>query len=438
MDDEVDGSGTPPTSDELEPDLVELDTVKLEAIQLDIDPHVFDSIERAILGESRQLTRADVARESGVPEERLSALWRSMGFTSPSSDDDVLFMDADVEAVRLLDELLGLGIIDPESELAVARSMGRSFARLAEWEIAELAGGLTGENGDLDDVTVEGLVSQLLPVVEHLQNYMWRRHLTNAAGRMLLQAGAGENGVPMTVGFADIVGFTRSSRRMTGDELSELVETFESTVNAVISGHGGRVIKTIGDEVLYAADDPLQAARISLDLADGHYLDEHFPEVRVGVAYGEVLSRFGDVFGEVVNIASRLTSLARPGRVLMNRELADLLTEGHEDEFRVRRARTATVKGYVRLETWSLRHPKPVTESRRETRREAAMEVLQSTADPALEALESFAERLTGPPRRRRGQEPPAEGPREESAEQSAEDSGEASGRNAGGVAGTD
>lgn len=395
--------------DEVEPDLVEMETVKLDAIHLDINPHVFDSIERAILGESRQLTRADVARESGVPEERLSALWRSMGFTSPTSDDDVIFMDADVVAVQLLDELLGLGIIEPDSELAVARSMGRSFARLAEWEIAELAGGLGGLDSDLDDATVEGLVAQLLPVVEHLQNYVWRRHLTNAAGRMLLQPGAGENGVPMAVGFADIVGFTRSSRRMTGDELSDLVETFESTVNAVISGHGGRVIKTIGDEVLYAADDPLQAARISLDLADGHYQDDHFPEVRVGVAYGEVLSRFGDVFGEVVNIASRLTSLARPGRVLMNRELADLLAEGHEDEFRVRRARTATVKGYARLETWSLRHPKPVTESRRETRREAAMEVLQSTADPALEALESFAERLTGPPRRRRAHQSPVD-----------------------------
>jgi adenylate cyclase len=358
MDDEVEGSPAPPTSDAsdpetLEPDLVDLDTVPLTTVA----PEFFDTLERAILGETRQFTRLDVARESGVPVERLEALWRSLGFTAPESDSDVLFMNADVEAVQLLDELVGLGMIDQESELAVARSMGRSFARLAEWEIGEIATGLGVTASDLDEATVEGLVSQLLPVVERLQNYAWRRHLTNAAGRMMLQPGAGENGVPMAVGFADIVGFTRSSRRMTGDELGDLVETFESTVSTVIAGHGGRVIKTIGDEVLYVADDPIVAARISLELAEGHDTDEHFPEVRVGVAYGEVLSRLGDVFGEVVNIASRLTSLARPARVLMNRELADLLVD-LDDEFRVRRARTAAVKGYSRLETWSLKRPK--------------------------------------------------------------------------------
>jgi adenylate cyclase len=88
-------------------------------------------------------------------------------------------------------------------------------------------------------------------------------------------------------------------------------------------------------------------------LAEGHSLDPLVPRVRVGVAYGAVLRRLGDVYGEVVNVASRLTTLARPGRVLVNRDMADVLAE--EAEFRVRRARTTAVKGYSRLETWSLR-----------------------------------------------------------------------------------
>jgi adenylate cyclase len=214
----------------------------------------------------------------------------------------------------------------------------------------------------------------------------------------------------MAVGFADIVGFTRQSRRMSGDELAALVELFESTVSTSIAGHGGRVIKTIGDEVLYAADDVATAARIALELAEGHELNEEFPDVRVGVAYGDVLSRMGDVFGEVVNIASRLTSLAKPGRVLLNREMADLLRE--DDEFRVRRSRTTAVKGYARLETWTLKRPKPPLEgedaekeARRAARREAAMDVLHS-ADPAIEALESLAEKLTQPRKSRREPDP--------------------------------
>lgn len=359
-----------------------------------LDPNLFDVLERAILGETRHLTRVDVARESEVPLERLSTLWRSLGFTEASSDSDVIFMDADVEALQLLNQLLELGMIDARSEFAVARSMGRSFARLAEWEIAEIASGLSLSELELDQAAVESLIAQLLPVAERLQNYAWRRHLVNAVGRLLLQPGATVNGVPMAVGFADIVGFTRQSRRMTGDELAGLVETFESTVSTIIAGHGGRVIKTIGDEVLYAADDVTTAARIALELAEGPELNEEFPDVRVGVAYGDVLSRMGDVFGEVVNIASRLTSLAKPGRVLVNREMAELLRE--DEDFRVRRSRTTAVKSYARLETWTLKRPKLPAEG---------------AANEALEALENLADKLTQPRRRRpeSGNGPPDE-----------------------------
>ncbi|HET6562368.1 MAG TPA: adenylate/guanylate cyclase domain-containing protein, partial [Marmoricola sp.] len=75
-------------------------------------------------------------------------------------------------------------------------------------------------------------------------------------------------------------------------------------------------------------------------------------------AYGDVVSRLGDVFGPVVNVASRLTSIARPGRVLVDRDLHEVL-QPLTEEFRVRRARTATVRGYSRLDSWTLKAPKP-------------------------------------------------------------------------------
>ena len=251
--------------------------------------------------------------------------------------------------------------------------MGRSFARLAEWEITEVTMVALENAGDLDEDAIKDLVGGTLPAVEQLQNYIWRRHLASAIGRLL--ATSADNAVPMAIGFADIVGFTRRSRDLSPDELSAMVETFEATATAIISDHGGRVIKTIGDEILYACDDPLAAARVALLLADGHLADDAFPQVRVGAAYGAVLRRLGDVFGEPVNIASRLTSIARPGRVLVDRELAEALRP-HEEEFRLRRVRGVSVKGYSRLETWALKRPRGS-----EDRAEVAGEALEALSD---------------------------------------------------------
>ncbi len=394
-------------SDELPPDVELPPTLELRVTNTEELAETYDLIERTILGEQPTMTRLDVVREAGVTLERAQSLWRSMGFTAPGSDEDAIVTDADVEALRLLDGLIDAGLVSADSEEAMARSIGRSFNRLAEYEIAELAATAFAGEVTIDQAFLESVIAQTLPVMETLQTYIWRRHLASAAGRLLLQPDASEHGTPRGVGFADVVGFTRHSRRLSAEELGDLVEVFESTVNTVIAGHGGLVIKTIGDEVLFAADDPLVAGRIALDLADGHEVNEHFPDVRVGVAYGDVLSRLGDVFGEPVNIASRLTSLAKPGRVLMNRELYEQL-KPHDDEFRVRRLRTASVKGYSRLETFSLGRPlvqgdeRPPTrkaerdarEARREARRARREELGDGLRNAPGDVLEQITEKL--------------------------------------------
>lgn len=320
------------------------------------DPQsLLEQLERAVLGSPRTLTRTEVADQAGVPLERAVALWQALGFPATHDDSAVAFVAADVEALRMVDWLVSSGVIEPAVELTVVRSMGRSFARLAEWEVGELAAAAMTGSMRTDPARLEGLTDSLLPVVQDVQNYVWRRHIANAAGRMLL-APVGEEGVRLAVGFCDIVGFTRRSRGLSPQELTELVELFESTTAAVVTEHRGRIIKTIGDEVLFVVDDPVDAGEIALALMDAQ-AGETFPELRIGMAYGDVVSRLGDVFGPVVNIASRLTSLARPGRTLVDRELHAVL-KPLEDRFRVRRSRTATVKGYTRLDTWSLRRPK--------------------------------------------------------------------------------
>jgi adenylate cyclase len=328
-----------------------------QVAQLGVDPkQLYDTIEETILGSARSLNRVEVAEAADVPLERATALWQALGFPATQSDDEVLFVDADIEALKLVSWLIDTGFVDPEIELTLVRSMGRSFARLAEWEISELAASAMTASTITHEDRLEELLNKLVPVVEDVQNYVWRRHIANAAGRILLHP-AGEEGDEMAVGFADIVGFTRRSRGLTSKELTELVEVFESTAASIVTSHNGRLIKTIGDEVLFVGDDPADAARIGLELTEASEKDDRFPEVRVGLAHGDVVSRMGDVFGPVVNIASRLTSVARPGRVLVDRELSKIV-KPMESEFRVRRARTTTVRGYARLETWSLKRAK--------------------------------------------------------------------------------
>ncbi len=321
----------------------------------DLDPQaIFDAVELHLLGSHPTLTGAQIAAEVGIPMEVARQRWRSLGFTAVG-DDVVAFTEADLEAMRLTQTMHDLGMIHPEDEAALIRTLGRSFARLAEWQITMLA--RTIDTTDLDADGLSAVMGEVTPVIEQVQNYIWRRHTLSAASRLLLAPPVeeSEEGTCTAIGFADIVAYTRQTRTLSQNDLASLVEHFEAQALAIITAHNGRIIKTIGDEILYAADTAEEAARIALDLVEEHLEDEDFPQLRVGVAWGPVLNRLGDVFGPTVNIASRLTSVARPGRVLVDKDLAEAI-EG-DDSFKLRRMRRMSVKGYRRLEPWALRRP---------------------------------------------------------------------------------
>ena len=164
-----------------------------------------------------------------------------------------------------------------------------------------------------------------MPRIETLIGHAWRRQVAAAGTRALAVAAANDDvipsRVPMAVGFADLVAFTELSRELDEVELAALVEGFEATASDITTEDGGRLVKTLGDEVLFIADEPRTAARIALRIT-GAYGAESGPDVRSGLAYGPVLPVMGDVFGTTVNLASRLTSLARPGTVLVDEEMA--------------------------------------------------------------------------------------------------------------------
>jgi len=312
-----------------------------------------DTIEELILGEAPHLTRVEVTERAGVSLEVARELWRLLGFAE-QDDDDVAFTEADVQALRYSHDLMKMGILSPERQAALVRTWGRSFARLAEWQTRLLTEVALERDDPVEQIT--SLTEEVMPRLESLQNYVWRQHLAKASRRMLTTDSLGSDVAQLAVGFVDIVGFTSRSKELSDTELVTWIEFFEAECSAAVNDHGGRVIKNIGDEVLFVADDLAAAAAVALALtARGADEEDDFPAVRAGLAYGEVVARLGDVLGPTVNIASRLTSIARPGTVLVDDGAHERLSALDEAPFAFRKLRRASVKGYERLQPWVLR-----------------------------------------------------------------------------------
>ena len=190
-----------------------------------------------------------------------------------------------------------------------------------------------------------------MPRLREVQDYVWRRHLAANADRLLAAVGPGDRR-ELAVGFADLVGYTSRSRGMGGRELGAMIEDFESTAAEVIARHSGRVVKTVGDGVLFTAGTGVAAVEIGLQLPEAWEAEDR-PPLRTGVAFGPVLTRLGDIYSPVVNLASRLTSLARPSTVLVDRELAQQLRGN--TAYRVRPLKRVSVRGYDHLQPWLVR-----------------------------------------------------------------------------------
>ena len=296
-----------------------------------------EALLRLLLDGPRRYTRLQIAAMAGLPPESTRRLWRALGFPDVA-DDDPVFTDADVRALELLSTLIDSGFVEPGTEASIARAMGQSLSRLADWQTDLLADALSRSGADTGRRTVppEEVVAaarSLLPLLREVQDYVWRRHLVANADRLLTPTAAVD-------------------RR----ELGAMVEDFESTATEVIARHHGRVVKTVGDGVLYTAASAIDAVEIGLELPEAWQTGDR-PPLRVGAAYGTVLTHLGDVYSPVVNLASRLTSLGRPGTLLVDRDLARQLRG--LPRYRVRPLRRVSVRGYDDLQPWLVQRRPP-------------------------------------------------------------------------------
>ncbi|HVA61272.1 MAG TPA: adenylate/guanylate cyclase domain-containing protein [Mycobacteriales bacterium] len=309
-------------------------------------------LESALLGGERRYTRQQVAEITGVAPPESRRLWRAMGFADVE-DDAVVFTDGDIDALRTVLELSEDNLIDERTRIAMTRALGQSLARLADWQLGELDVLLNERAEPPSAEQALAIAQRLVPIMERLLVYVWRRKLAAAAGRALAASTDELSPGQLVVGFADLVGFTDVTRQLDEDGLAVLVDRFESVSSDVVAQIGGRIVKTVGDEVLFVTDDPAAAAEIALRLVEEMAADPVLPPVRAGLARGTVLTRLGDVYGSVVNIASRLTSLARSDTVLVDLELAAALAD--DERFDLRPMRRRSVGGYEHLAPTRLR-----------------------------------------------------------------------------------
>ena len=295
----------------------------------------------------------EVIEAAGVDRELADRLWLAMGFAMLPRDQKA-FTEADRAALEGVAAFERGGFARRDLILAITRVLSQSMARVADAEVGAVRDWVQRNVGEDDDAMAAA--RQIAPqVVEYLETFLihvWRHHVKFAIARQGLLGTPSDERV-LSVGFADLVGFTQMSRHLDEPALTGVVERLESRSQELIADSGGRVVKSLGDEVMFAADLPATAAEIGLRLVDECMDDEELPELRIGLAHGRVVSHGGDYFGETVNLASRAVDAAHPASVLVSATVKEALEE--DERFYLKAIAPRRLKGIGPTRLWVLR-----------------------------------------------------------------------------------
>ena len=263
-----------------------------------------------------RLTPREAAAAAGGSRLSARKLFRALGYAD--ADDEPALGETELQVLRIASRMVRDGTLDERTVLDLARAVGRSVDRLATWQVETLAERVGGDPG-----TTRTLLRKVSPDLQELLGLVWRRLADDAVDRVLVPAG---EVFERAVGFADVVGWTQMVQSLDEPELAALVRRFGDVAGDAVADHGGRVIKTVGDEVMFSASSAADAARTALDLSTAFAHDPFVPGVRVGFSFGQVVARLGDLFGTTVNLAARVSRLAGAGDVLTDATTAGMLT----------------------------------------------------------------------------------------------------------------
>jgi len=294
---------------------------------------MFLPAERVIGGRERYSAR-EIAERTGTELDFLIAVRRAMGLPIPGPDEAV-YTEGDLESVRMTGVFREAGVSDEEI-LDLMRTLGRGLGQAAE-SIRSLALRLVLEPGVSEHDLAQRYAytaSQLSPMLGPLVTNLLTLHLREMAQSEALSAAERSGGRlagsrEIAVCFADLVGFTRLGELLPPDELARKAVRLEALTSEVIDAPV-RLIKTIGDAAMLTSLEPEPLLDAALDLLDAAEAEgEDFPQLRAGIAIGAALSRAGDWFGRPVNLASRITQIARPGSLLAEREVRECAREAY-------------------------------------------------------------------------------------------------------------
>jgi class 3 adenylate cyclase len=280
-----------------------------------------------------RITLRELARRIDVDDNEMERLWIAAGLPVAEPDDPVAFdQTADLFApFRIASEIFG-----PDASVQLLRTVGEMLARLADALVSTVVVAL-GVPAARDDDSMLALAranaqaaSLLDPFMVSLETLL-RHHLELARRPFAGDFAEGQPGYEardLAIGFADLTGSTDLAARVEFGDLARALSDFESAANDAVHREGGRVVKMIGDEVMFSAPSINAAGAIGCRLIDAISSHPVLPPVRVGIAAGRVLVRHGDCFGPVVNLAARLVAHAEPGTVVAPASIADDVSAG--------------------------------------------------------------------------------------------------------------
>jgi class 3 adenylate cyclase len=295
-----------------------------------------------------RLTRAAAMETSGLSSDDFDAFTRALGFTrvQRAPDGEIGITAADLEALTLFASLADS--FTREEAIGLVRVIGAAVARVAEASVSMFlndieAHMLASGGSELDLATSAYDLIDLIPALSGQFDSVLRRHVQQAVERTRVATIEHNERFlyRYAIGFVDLVGFTEVSRSMEPRTLAKFMRDFEGRAHDVVTAGDARIVKLIGDEVMFAATDADAACQAAGALMDGFGTDRDHVVPRAGIAFGEVLVRGGDYYGTIVNLASRLVDEAVPQELLVTQEVATA-AEGHHFEPAGRRM----VKGF--------------------------------------------------------------------------------------------
>ena len=274
-------------------------------------------------------TLRQAAAALGVSVDELTRAWNALGLSAPDTDEPT-FAQIDVDGLGswvALKSAVGDG-----PTMTLLRVLGGSMARLAEAGSTAIRLGMPDVQMEhsADELTTAlayRRVGEFIPRLGLLIDAVFRHHTVSARAYFEGVVRDTTASVVCGIGFADLTGFTALSQQLSATELSELLVEFAGAVSDVVLSDGGRIVKFIGDEVMWVSSTPEKLAKVAFDLVEHQEARQAGLQVRAGLGYGSVLAIAGDYFGTPVNLAARLVGAAAPGQILVSTDVRDELAD---------------------------------------------------------------------------------------------------------------